>query len=30
MICSFLGNPDWWKKGSSNRWLEGKWLTKRK
>ena len=30
MVCSFLGNPDWWNKGTSNKWLEGKWLTKRK
>ncbi len=30
MVCSFLGNPDWWKKDRNNKWLEGKWLTKRK
>ena len=28
--CSFFGNPDWWKKGKSNGWLEGKWLAKKK
>ena len=30
MICSFLGNPDWFRPGNTNRWLEGKWLQKKK
>jgi len=29
-MCTFQGNPDWWKKGRSNGWLEGKWLAKKK
>ena len=29
-MCTFQGNPDWFKKGRSNGWLEGKWLAKKK
>lgn len=29
-MCTFQGNPDWWKNDRNNKWLEGKWLTKRK
>ncbi len=28
--CSFFGNPDWFRPGNTNKWLEGKWLAKKK
>ena len=28
--CSFFGNPDWFRPENNNKWLEGKWLAKKK
>ena len=30
LICEFYGNPKDWFDNNSNKWLEGKWLAKKK